>query len=606
MPGTAPNQPPPRVGVDEFSTNAALVDGVRRYGAGWAAGALATAGRLVGSAEFQENARLANLHPPVLHALDRYGERLDEVEYHPAYHRVLGDAVAHGAHTSAWADPRAGAHVARAAAFMLFAQVEPGHACPVSMTHAAVPALAAEPGLADVWLPRLYGTGYEPRLIRSADKPGALVGMAMTERQGGSDVRANTTTAVDTGGGTALITGHKWFCSAPMSDAFLVLAQEPAGLSCFLVPRVLDDGSRNPFRLVRLKSKLGNRANASAEVEFERTVGWRVGEPGRGVRAIIGMVHETRLDCVLGTAAGMRQAVAEAVWHARHRRAFGRLLIDQPAMAAVLADLALESEAATALGLRLAAADDAARGQASDGGGQAGGRRIGHSGQAGDGEASGGQAGGRDQRGGGQAGGRQIGHSGQAGEGEARGGQAGDGGDRERAFARIATAVAKYWVCRRGPAHAAEALECLGGNGYTEDFPLAMRYREQPVMAIWEGSGNVVALDVLRAIAREPTSAEALADELEQQRGVDPVLDAQLGRALSLLADATREPEEAQAWARRLAEELALALQGALLVGHAPSSVAEGFLAARLGEKRTLGYGCLPDTARTVEILSRV
>ncbi|WP_136611951.1 acyl-CoA dehydrogenase family protein [Sinomonas albida] len=545
MPGTAPNQPPPRVGVDEFSTNAALVDGVRRYGAGWAAGALATAGRLVGSAEFQENARLANLHPPVLHALDRYGERLDEVEYHPAYHRVLGDAVAHGAHTSAWADPRAGAHVARAAAFMLFAQVEPGHACPVSMTHAAVPALASEPGLADVWLPRLYGTGYEPRLIPAAQKPGALVGMAMTERQGGSDVRANTTTAVDAGGGTALITGHKWFCSAPMSDAFLVLAQEPAGLSCFLVPRVLDDGSRNPFRLVRLKSKLGNRANASAEVEFEDTVGWRVGEPGRGVRAIIGMVHETRLDCVLGTAAGMRQAVAEAVWHARHRRAFGRFLIDQPAMAAVLADLALESEAATALGLRLAAADDAARGQAGD-------------------------------------------------------------GDRERAFARIATAVAKYWVCKRGPAHAAEALECLGGNGYTEDFPLAMRYREQPVMAIWEGSGNVVALDVLRAIAREPTSAEALADELEQQRGVDPVLDAQLGRALSLLADATREPEEAQAWARRLAEELALALQGALLVGHAPSSVAEGFLAARLGEKRTLGYGCLPDTARTAEILARV
>ncbi|WP_422933831.1 acyl-CoA dehydrogenase family protein [Sinomonas sp. P47F7] len=521
MPDTAANQPPPRVGLDEFSTNAALVDGIRRYGAGWASGALAAAGRLVGSAEFQENARLANLHPPALRALDRYGERLDEVEYHPAYHRVLGDAVAHGAHTSAWADPRPGAHVARAAAFMLFAQVEPGHACPVSMTHAAVPALAAEPGLADVWLPRLYGTGYEPRLIPAAEKPGALVGMAMTERQGGSDVRANTTTATDAGGGTARITGQKWFCSAPMSDAFLVLAQEPAGLSCFLVPRVLDDGTRNPFRLVRLKSKLGNRANASAEVEFEGALGWRIGEAGRGVRAIIGMVHETRLDCVLGTAAGMRQAVAEAVWHARHRRAFGRLLADQPAMAAVLADLALESEAATALGLRLAAADD----------------------------------GGRPARG--------------EGAGTDAGGLDGGGvdGDRERAFARIATAVAKYWVCKRGPGHAAEALECLGGNGYTEDFPLAMRYREQPVMAIWEGSGNVVALDVLRALAREPDAAEALADELEAQRGVDPVLDAQLGRALSLLSDAAREPEEAQAWARRLAEELALALQGALLVG---------------------------------------
>ncbi|MDQ4501938.1 acyl-CoA dehydrogenase family protein [Sinomonas sp. ASV322] len=554
------NQPPPRVGIDEFSTNTGLVDGVRHYGAGWAAGALAAAGRLVGSAEFQENARLANLHVPVLRSLDRYGERLDEVEYHPAYHRVLGDAVAHGAHTSAWADPRPGAHVARAAAFMLFAQVEPGHACPVSMTHAAVPVVAREAALAEAWLPRLYGTGYEPRLLPAAAKPGALMGMAMTERQGGSDVRANTTTAVDAGDGTGLITGHKWFCSAPMSDAFLVLAQEPAGPSCFLVPRVLDDGARNPIRLVRLKSKLGNRSNASAEVEFEDTFGWRVGDAGRGVRTIIDMVHETRLDCVLGTAAGMRQGVVEAVWHARHRRAFGRLLVDQPAMASVLADLALEAEAATWLGLRLAAADDGAEPASERRGAE-------------DGAAHG------------------------TGTNDAR---------REQAFARIATAVAKYWVCQRGPAHAAEALECLGGNGYTEDFPLAMRYREQPVMAIWEGSGNVVALDVLRALEREPDSAEALADELEQQRGVDPVLDAQLGRALSLMWDAAREPGEAHAWARRLAEELALALQGTLLVGHAPSCVAEAFLAARLGEKRTLGFGCLPDTARTAEILARV
>ncbi|MEA5453358.1 acyl-CoA dehydrogenase family protein [Sinomonas sp. JGH33] len=569
------NQPPPRVGIDEFSTNTGLVDGVRRYGAGWAAGALAAVGRLVGSAEFQENALLANTHVPELRALDRYGERRDEVEYHPAYHRVLGDAVAHGAHTSAWADPRPGAHVARAAAFMLFAQVEPGHACPVSMTHAAVPALAREPAVARVWLPRLYGTGYEPRLMPAADKPGALMGMAMTERQGGSDVRANTTAAVDAGGGTALITGHKWFCSAPMSDAFLVLAQEPAGPSCFLVPRVLDDGSLNPFRLVRLKAKLGNRSNASAEVEFEDTLGWRVGEAGRGVRAIIGMVHETRLDCVLGSAAGMRQGVVEAVWHARHRRAFGRLLADQPAMASVLADLALEAEAATWLGLRLAAADDGARPAPAGGAAPVGG-------------------GDPDLR----------------GQGPARGGAGPHLGDvdgvREQSFARIATAVAKFWVCQRGPAHAAEALECLGGNGYTEDFPLAMRYREQPVMAIWEGSGNVVALDVLRALERDPDSAEALADELEQQRGVDPVLDAQLGRALSLMSDAAREPGEADAWARRLAEELALALQGALLVANAPSYVAEAFIAARLGEKRTLGYGSLPDTARTEEILARV
>ena len=545
MPGPSANQVPPRVGIDEFSTNAALVDGVRRYGAGWASGALAAVGRLVGSAEFQENARLANLHPPELHTLDRYGERRDEVEYHPAYHRVLGDAVAHGAHTSSWADPRPGAHVARAATFMLFAQVEPGHACPVSMTHAAVPTLARESGVARTWLPLLYGTSYDPRLIRPADKPGVLVGMAMTERQGGSDVRANTTTAVDAGDGTARVTGHKWFCSAPMSDAFLVLAQEPAGLSCFLVPRVLEDGSRNPFRLVRLKSKLGNRSNASAEVEFQDTLGWRIDEPGRGVRAIIEMVHETRIDCVLATAAGMRQAVAEATWHARHRHAFGRLLVEQPAMAAVLADLAIEAEAAIALGLRLAATDD------------------------------GGSSPGADLA-------------------------------KERSFAPIATAVAKYWVCQRGPGHAAEALECLGGNGYTEDFPLAMRYREQPVMAIWEGSGNVVALDLLRALAHDPDSAEALADELETQRGADPVLDRQLGRALSLLSDAAHEPDEAQAWARRLAEELALALEAVLLVGHAPSAVADAFLSARLGDQRTLGYGCLPDTAAIKEILARV
>ena len=567
MPDAMANQVPPRMGIDEFSTNSALVDGVRRYGAGWAAGALASIGRLVGSAEFQENARLANLHTPLLRALDRYGERLDEVEYHPAYHRILGDAIAHGAHTSSWADPRAGAHVARAAAFMLFAQAEPGHACPVSMTHAAVPALAREPAVARSWLPLLYRTGYEPRLTPAAEKPGALVGMAMTERQGGSDVRANTTRALDAGDGTARITGQKWFCSAPMSDAFLVLAQERTGLSCFLVPRVLDDGTRNVFRLVRLKSKLGNRANASAEVEFERTIGWRVGEAGRGVRTILEMVHETRLDCVLGTAAGMRQGVAEAVWHARHRRAFGKLLIDQPAMAAVLADLAIEAEASIALGLRLAAADDVAW-------------------PAGVREATPSQ--------------------GVEGALPADGPSPSDDAKRERSFARIATAVAKFWVCQRGPTHAAEALQCLGGNGYTEDFPLAMRYREQPVMAIWEGSGNVVALDVLRALAREPDSADAFADELELRRGADPLLDRQLNRALSLMADARREPEAAQSWARRLAEELALALEAALLVSHAPSSVAEAFLAARLGDDRSLGFGCLPDNARTRQILERV
>lgn len=563
----AANQAPPRLGVDEFSANAALVDGVRRFGASWASGELAAVGRLVGSEQFAENARLANACPPVLHALDRYGARRDEVEYHPAYHHVLAAAVAHGAHTAAWADPRPGAHVARAAAFMLFAQVEPGHACPVSMTHAAVPALAREPDVARVWLPRLCGDGYEPRLLPAGRKPGALVGMAMTERQGGSDVRALTTSARDAGNGTALLTGAKWFCSAPMSDAFLVLAREQSreqeGISCFLVPRVLEDGARNPFRLVRLKSKLGNRANASAEVEFEDTLGWRIGEPGRGVPTILGMVHETRLDCILGTAAGMRQAVAEALWHARHRRAFGRRLIDQPAMSAVLADLALEYEAAVALGLRLAAADDAVWSPPARS------------------TAAGGDA-----------------------PSSVPSPAATEGARRERAFARIATAIGKYWVCQRGPAHAAEALECLGGNGYTEDFPLAMRYREQPVMAIWEGSGNVVALDVLRALGREPDSAEALAEELELHRGAHPALDAHLEQALALMADAAREPDEAQAWARRLAETLALALQATLLLDGEPA-VAEAFIASRLGPGRGLGYGCLPDAARTDSILAR-
>jgi putative acyl-CoA dehydrogenase len=557
------NQPPPRVGVDEFSANAALVDGVRRFGASWASGELAAVGRLVGSGQFAENARLANACPPVLHALDRYGVRRDEVEYHPAYHHVLAAAMAHGAHTAAWADPRPGAHVARAAAFMLFAQVEPGHACPVSMTHAAVPALSRQADVARLWLPRLYGDGYDPRLVPAGRKPGALVGMAMTERQGGSDVRAITTAARDAGDGTALLTGAKWFCSAPMSDAFLVLAREPEGISCYLVPRVLEDGTRNPFRLVRLKSKLGNRANASAEVELEDTLGWRVGEPGRGVRTILEMVHETRLDCILGTAAGMRQAVAEALWHARHRRAFGRRLVDQPAMAAVLADLALEYEAAVALGLRLAAADDAVWSPPARPGAAAGDAPSSVPSPA-----------------------------------------ASEGAGRERAFARIATAIGKYWVCQRGPAHAAEALECLGGNGYTEDFPLAMRYREQPVMAIWEGSGNVVALDALRALQREPDSAEALAEELELHRGAHPTLDAHLEQALALMADAAREPAEAEAWARRLAETLALALQATLLLDGEPA-VAEAFIAARLGSGRGLGYGCLPDAARTDAILAR-
>lgn len=539
------NQPPWRVDVDEYTSNAPLVAAVEAFGAGWADAELRRAGALVGSAHFQRDAELANIHTPVAQPHDRWGFRLDEVEYDPSYHRVIRDAVAHGAHTSAWAEPRPGAHAARAAMFMLFAQVEPGHACPISMTHAAVASVRDSPWIADEWLPRMYSREYDPRLLPTTQKSSALVGMAMTEKQGGSDVRAGTTLGTWTGGHAYQITGHKWFCSAPMSDAFLVLAHtrrggENEGLTCLFVPRILPGGTRNVFRIQRLKDKLGNRSNASAEVEFDGTVGFVVGEPGRGVRTIIEMVERTRLDCVIGTAAGMRQSLAEAVWHARGRQAFGALLVDQPAMTSVLADLALEYEASMLTGMRLAQLFEA--------------------------EAS----------------------------------------ERDIALRRLATPVSKYWVCKRGPHHAYEALECLGGNGYTEGFPLARRYREQPVMAVWEGSGNVIALDVLRALARDAASAEAFADEVRAVSGASSVLDAHVDRTLALLSRvAAADPSEAQSQARRLTEGLALAFQASLMLRHAPSRDAEAFIAARLGEDRGAQYGVLPAGTDAAAIVAR-
>ncbi|TQJ32054.1 acyl-CoA dehydrogenase family protein [Microbacterium sp. SLBN-146] len=539
------NQPPWRTGVDEYSTNRPLVAAVTGFGAGWADENLRRTGELVGSTSFQRDAELANTHTPVAHAHDRWGFRLDEVEYDPSYHRVLGSAIAHGAHTSGWVDPRSGAGVARAATFMLFAQVEPGHACPVSMTHAAVATLKESPSLAEEWLPRLYSREYDPHLQGEHDKPSALIGMAMTEKQGGSDVRAGTTVATHMGGRSYQLTGHKWFCSAPMSDGFLVLAQArrgatDEGLTCFFVPRVLTRGMRNVFRIQRLKDKLGNRSNASAEIEFDGTIAVLVGEPGRGVRAIIEMVQRTRLDCVLGTAAGMRQSVAEALWNARGRMAFGAPLIDQPAMTGVLADLALESEAAMLTGLRLAQLFEE------------------------------------------------------------------DASDRDVALRRLATPVSKYWVCKRGPQHAYEALESLGGNGYTEDFPLARRYREQPVMAIWEGSGNVIALDVLRALTKDVSSAEAFADELSDARGVSRIYDAHVDRALALLREAqSADPEAAQGTARRLTEALAAAFQASLMLRHAPAADADAFIAARLGDERMSQYGTLPVGTDAAAILTR-
>ncbi|WP_136709487.1 acyl-CoA dehydrogenase family protein [Agromyces sp. H66] len=553
------NQAPPREGVDEYAADAPLLEAVARWGRRGtdAAGrpGLHAIGALVGSAAFQRDAERANTRPPVLHTHDRRGHRIDEVEYDDAYHRIMAAALGAGAHTSAWADPGPGANVDRAAAFFLFAQVEPGHSCPVSMTHAAVPVLElAASGLRDEWMPRLLSREYEPELGGGAagGKRSAIVGMAMTEKQGGSDVRANTTRAEPTGadgpwGREFRLTGHKWFCSAPMSDAFLVLAQAPGGLSCFFLPRVLPDGSRNVFRVQRLKDKLGNRSNASSEVEFDGTTAWLVGEEGRGVATIVQMVNRTRLDCVIGTAAGMRQSVAEAAWHVRHRSAFGSLLVDQPAMAAVVADLALESEAATLTSMRLARAYD-------------------------DPSA------------------------------ELRGT---DADDAERAFRRLATAVAKYWVCKRGPGHAYEALECLGGNGYTETFPLARRYREQPLLAIWEGSGNVIALDVLRVLAREPEAFDAFFDVAGRAGGEHAGFDLALAEAQSVVREVAADVAAAASRARELTERLALVLQAALLIEHSPGAVADAFVRTRLEGTGGMLYGTLPPGTDTAAILAR-
>ncbi|MGW4929751.1 acyl-CoA dehydrogenase family protein [Agromyces sp. NPDC004153] len=559
------NQAPPREGIDEFAANVPLVEAVARWGRGGsqtgggspapdspdadgidAASVLHDLGRHVGTAAFQRDAERANTRPPVLHTHDRWGNRIDEVEYDDAYHRIMAAAVGAGAHTSAWAEPGPGANVERAATFYLLAQVEPGHACPVSMTHAAVPTLElAASGLAVDWMPRLLSREYEPGLGGTGVvKRSALVGMAMTEKQGGSDVRANTTRAEPTGadgpwGSEFRLTGHKWFCSAPMSDAFLVLAQAPGGLSCFLVPRVLPDGSRNVFRIQRLKDKLGNRSNASSEIELDGTAAWLVGEEGRGVATIVQMVTRTRLDCVIGTAAGMRQAVAEAAWHVRHRRAFGELLVDQPAMQAVVADLALESEAATVTAMRLARAYDD------------------------------------------------------------------DTDAPEQAFRRLATAVSKYWVCKRGPGHASEALECLGGNGYTEAFPLARRYREQPLLAIWEGSGNVIALDVLRVLAREPEAFDAFFGVVADATGEYPALDLEVAEAQAVVLEVSRDPASGAVRARELTERLALVLQASLLAQHAPAAVADAFVRSRIeGDGGTM-YGALPPGLDTAAILAR-
>ncbi|MFI9379163.1 acyl-CoA dehydrogenase family protein [Streptomyces parvulus] len=536
---TMTNQAPPLVGHDVFTGDRVLTAAVERHLAPElreeALAELSGLGRSCGSLQSREWAVQADAGPPVLRTHDRYGHRVDEVDFHPAWHRLLGKGVAAGL-TAAWTRP--GGHVRRAAGFLMWNQVDAGTCCPLSMTHAAVPALRTDPELAAEWEPRLTSQVYDRGLRPARLKAGALFGMAMTEKQGGSDVRANTTSARPLAeDGTYTLTGHKWFCSAPMSDGFLVLARAPGGLTCFLVPRVLADGTRNVFLLQRLKDKLGNRSNASAEVEFDGTWARRVGEEGRGVPTIIDMVAATRLDCVLGSAGLMRQAVAQAVHHCEHREAFGAKLADQPLMRNVLADLAVESEAATTLGLRLAAAQDAA--------------------------------------------------------------EAGD--ERERALLRLAVPAAKYWVTKRCAPLVVEAAECLGGNGYVEESGMPRLVRESPLNSVWEGAGNVQALDVLRALGREPLAMDAYLTEVGLARGADHRLDAAIRGLLTELADLA----SAEGRARLLAERLALVLQGSLLVRYAPPEVADAFCAARLGGDGGAAFGTLPPTLDLASVVRR-
>ncbi len=533
------NQVPPMTRHNVFLDDQALVEAAGRWTTPGAADELATLGGIAGAPRAQEWGETANRYPPELRTHDRYGHRIDEVSFHPSYHNLLRMAVRAGIAGGPWAEPGPGAHATRAAALVIWSQVDAGHTCPASMTYAAVPALRVDPELAAVWEPLLTSRTYDPGLRPAGTKRGALAGMAMTEKQGGSDVRATLTTATPLADGSYAITGHKWFCSAPMNDVFLVLAQAPGGLTCFVVPRVLPDGTRNPFRLQRLKDKLGNRSNASAEVEFERTVGRRLGDEGRGIATIVEMIAVTRLDCVLGTAAGMRLATASALHHAAHRQVFGRPVAEQPLARNVLADLAIESEAATVLGMRLAATLD--------------------------GPAAGG-----------------------AGDPAA-----------ERALRRIGTAMGKYHVCKRGPGHAAEALECLGGNGYVEDSGMPRIFRESPLNSLWEGTGNVNALDALRAMVREPGCVEAFTAEVDAAAGADRRLDA----AARALRQDLSGPDESSA--RRIVERMALVLQGALLVRHSHPAVADAFCASRLAGDWGQAYGTLPPGLDLVSILDR-
>ena len=531
----AVNQAPPLVGHNIVLADRALVEAVERHGSREVVEDLVDLGAMAGSEEAREHGVLANRYEPELTPFDRYGNRIDEVRFHPSWHWLMERAVAHGLQAAPWVSDSPHAHVRRAAGFMAWSHTESGHGCPISMTYAAVPALRVDEVLAKEWTPLLASTSYDFGLRHVSQKSGVLAGMGMTEKQGGSDVRSNVTearpTAVD---GEYTLHGHKWFTSAPMNDVFLVLAQAPGGLTCFLVPRVLADGTRNRLDVVRLKDKLGNRSNASSELELHGTWAQRLGDEGRGVRTIIEMVAATRLDCVLGSTSLMRRAVSEASWHVAHRSAFGGLLADKPLMQNVIADLAVETEAATALAIRLAAAVDNLE------------------------------------------------------------------DPHEAAFRRIALPLSKFWVCKRTPMMVAEALESLGGNGYVEESVMPLLFRESPLNSIWEGSGNVNALDVLRALSREPEVLNAWIVEVGKARGEDPRLDRAIEGVLEQLADTS----DLELRARRLAGQMAAVLQGALLVQHAPAEVADAFCASRLGGEFAGTFGMLPrgiDLASIVE-----
>jgi len=525
---TVPNQAPPLVNYNLFTSDTVLREAVKRECAGWAEDRLGEFGATMGGEEAIAWGFQANENPPVLRTHDRFGNRIDEIEFHPSWQQLMRLSMGAGIHNLPWKHPQSGVHAARTALTFLASQNEQGHICPLSMTYASVPALRREPALAAIWETRLRSDQYDPRCLPPDQKHGFLIGMAMTEKQGGSDVRANTTAAeaVSAATGEYNVTGHKWFCSAPMSDSFLILAQAPGGLTCFLLPRWRDDGTRNGFHIQRLKAKLGNRSNASGEVEFDSAQAFRIGDEGRGVPSIIEMVQHTRLDCAIGSAAVMRQALTQAIHHARHRKAFGKLLIDQPLMGNVLADLAIESEAATVLMMMLARAFD-----------------------------------------------------------------------HEPGLARLATAVAKYWICKRAPAVVNEALECLGGNGYIEECIMPRLLRESPLNSIWEGSGNVICLDILRAVSKEAAAVESLLAEIDLARGAD--------RRFAAYAGAIDPRSAGEGSARRLAEMLATALQASLLLRFSPAYVGDAFCATRLGSGWGRTFGTLPPTTDSSRILSR-